>query len=192
MKRALILIFIMIPCITTFSNCQVKKNTTTNSVKGAESTKAEQKKQRLSGKVTITYSYCGGAAPTEEMMTELAKPQPYVGKVFYVRKGNRNTLASKIVTHFTTDSLGAFSVQLPAGTWSLIQEEQVKEINSSKYKNTASQQVDMDCLKKWWSEPYEIIEIKDSAITDLQFSFHRRCFIDSDLPCINYTGPYPP
>lgn len=182
----------MISCITSFSNCQVKKHTMADSEKREDSTYANRKKQILSGKVMITYSYCGGAAPTEEMLAALAKPQPYVGKVFYVRKGNRNTLASEIVTRITTDSIGAFSVELAAGTWSLIQEEQVKEIDSNNYKNTATHQVDMDCLRKWWSEPYEIIEIKDSAITDLHFSFHRRCFINSDIPCFNYTGPYPP
>lgn len=192
MRRALAMVAIFINCIFSFSNCQVSRHPNADSEKPSDRSSAEKKMQRVSGLVTITSSYCGGAAPSEEMLMELAKPKPYVGKVFYVRKGNRNTLASEIILRFTTDSNGAFSIALPAGTWSLIQEEQVREIKNSDYPNTASHQVEMDCLRKWWSEPYQVIEVKNSAITDLHFSFHRRCFIASDIPCIRYTGPMPP
>ena len=44
----------------------------------------------IKGKVTQTWSYCGGAAPTEEILEQCARPQPYNGKVFFLRKGKVN------------------------------------------------------------------------------------------------------
>src|SRR5687767_12559298 len=45
----------------------------------------------VSGKVEHTYSYCGGARPSPEMLAEYQTPKPFGGKKFYVRKGKVNT-----------------------------------------------------------------------------------------------------
>ena len=51
---------------------------------------------------------------------------------------------------------------------------------------------DEKCLKAWWAKPYYLLEVKDKDISDLNFTFHHRCFVPGDIPCINYIGPMPP
>ncbi|MCC6371738.1 MAG: hypothetical protein IT236_12085, partial [Bacteroidia bacterium] len=46
--------------------------------------------------------------------------------------------------------------------------------------------------KEWWSKAYFVLEIKDKNIDGLEFNFHHKCFIEGDVPCLNYTGPMPP
>lgn len=146
----------------------------------------------ISGKVTQTSTYCGGAEPSEEILAEYSKAKPYNGKTFYVRKGNTNTLKGKIILSFKADENGKFSFQLPPGIYSIIQETQVKEIKTMDYKKNGSLPADPICLKNWWVKPYYILEIKDKDVIDLHFKFHHPCFVSGDIPCIQYTGPMPP
>jgi hypothetical protein len=145
----------------------------------------------IKGKVTQTFSYCGGAAPSKEMIDNLAKPVAYPGKKFFVRRGKINSTENKIVKSFISDSIGEFSIDLPAGTYSIIQEEQVNEIKAS-HLIKENLEVDSACLQKWWSEPYYILEVNGKNKEPLNFNFHHRCFISSDIPCISYHGPMPP
>lgn len=146
----------------------------------------------ISGKVTQTSTYCGGAAPSEEILAEYSKAKPYAGKTFYIRKGNTNTLKSKIILSFKADEKGNFSFLLPPGIYSIIQEAQVKEINAKDYNKSGSFQADVTCLKNWWLKPYYTLEVKDKDVTELHFKFHHPCFVSNDIPCIQYTGPMPP
>ena len=68
----------------------------------------------ISGKVTQTnsYSYRGGIAPSQETIDQIRKeneegaiPRSFPGELFYIRKGNTNTLQSKILLSFCTDEL---------------------------------------------------------------------------------------
>ena len=149
-------------------------------------------KYTVSGKVTRTSSYCGGAAPSEEILAGYANPSPYSGKTFYVRKGNTNDIKKAVVLKFKADSSGSFSFQLSPGIYSIIQEEQVKALALKKYSSTEFIQVDQSCLKSWWKKPYMILTIKDKDIVDLNFNFYHACFISGDIPCMNYNGPMPP
>ena len=146
----------------------------------------------IRGKVTHTSSYCGGAAPSEEILAEYSKAKPYAGKTFYIRKGNTNTLKSKVILSFKADEKGNFSFQLPPGVYSIIQEAQVKEVNAKDYNKNGNFQADAACLKNWWLKPYYILEIKDNDVSELHFKFHHQCFVPDDIPCIQYIGPMPP
>ncbi len=146
----------------------------------------------ISGKVTQTSTYCGGAEPSEEILAEYSKEKPYAGKTFYIRKGNINALNSKIILSFKADENGKFSFQLPPGIYSIIQEAQVKEIKAEDYNKKESLQTDVSCLKNWWFKPYYVLEIKDKDISGLHFKFHHPCFVSGDIPCIQYIGPMPP
>lgn len=146
----------------------------------------------VSGLVTRTMAYCGGAAPGEEMLMEYRKPRPYAGKIFYIREGSTNNTVAKIILQFTTDSAGRFSFQLPQGTYAIIQQEQTIPLRPENYRSNATHRYDMDCLLDWWKQPYYLLQITSEPVQGLLFTFHRRCFIESDLPCIEYTGPRPP
>jgi len=145
----------------------------------------------ISGKVTQTSSYCGGARPPEEMLKRLATPVVFPGKKFYIRKGKINNTKAKIVKSFVTDSTGSFSIRLAPGTYSIILEEQVHKIRSGDY-TKKYQVVDNRCLQEWWAKPYYLVEVKDENVSELTFNFHNRCYITSDIPCITYKGPLHP
>ena len=102
-----------------------------------------------------------------------------------------NNTKTKIITSFTTDSAGVFSVQLVPGTYSIILEEQLDEIKKDDY-STKYQLVDNECLQEWWAKPYYLLEVRDNHIILLNFNFAHQCYINNDLPCINYTGPRHP
>lgn len=145
----------------------------------------------VSGSVRQTSSYCGGANPPKELLQQLATPMPYPGKTFYIKKGAVNDLTMPVVTSFTTDSNGHFSTRLPAGTYAILVKEQLTEINAADYQtNTLS--VDKECLAAWWKKPYYLLEIKQQEVASLNFVFHHRCYISSDIPCITYHGPMAP
>jgi hypothetical protein len=144
----------------------------------------------VSGKVEKTFAYCGGARPSKEVLENLQSPVAYAGKKFYIREGRINTTSAKIVASFVTDSAGNFKVSLKPGTYSIIVEEQLNTIKASDLQTTELK-VDEQCLKQWWSKPLQVIQVK-GVVNNLKFSFHQRCFIGSDIPCISYTGPTPP
>ncbi len=141
----------------------------------------------ISGKVTQTFPYCGGARPTKEILERLATPAVFANKKFYIRRGKINSTTAKIIKSFITDSSGGFSIQLQPGTYSIILEEQLYKIKEEHYKKP-NQRVDIKCLTKWWAKPYYLLKVENNNIADLKFNFQRRCFIDSDIPCIYYTG----
>jgi hypothetical protein len=66
------------------------------------------------GTIMNTQSYCGGARPPQELLTELATPKPYGNRslVFY------NTVSKKEYG-FNTDEHGHYEVELPLGKYEL-------------------------------------------------------------------------
>lgn len=142
------------------------------------------------GSVQQSFSYCGGAKPTQEIIDNFAKLQPFKNKTFFIKKGKINSINNKIVAKFTTDSLGNFSIKLPKGTYSILVEEQIKEIKAEDY-NTKFQTINNECLQKWWKKPYYLLIVKKKNIP-LKFIFNHRCYINSDIPCITYIGPRHP
>lgn len=154
------------------------------------SSKLSSKKYAVSGTVTQTRAYCGGARPPDEVFVMLATPRPYPGKKFYVIQGTVNSDQRKVMLSFTSDSLGNFRFRLPPGRYSIIMEEQAKALNPSDYK-TEFITADEECMKEWWAKPYYSLEVKKVPVKQLQFEFRKRCFIPLDIPCLQYIGPAP-
>ena len=145
----------------------------------------------VTGIVTQTYSYCGGAAPPKQLLDQLATPVAYAGKKFYIRPGKTNSAKIKTVKSFTTNSAGEFSFRLSPGTYAIILEEQLHKIKAGDYAKQ-DRSVDEKCLQQWWVKPYYVLEVKGRNTNGLNFNFHHPCFISNDIPCITYNGPMPP
>lgn len=188
MKNYRPLIFIL----SFFSLTLFAQTTKKQTRKDIVTTAVISKKINISGSVMQTSSYCGGAEMPPEMLEEYSKPYPYNGKVFYIRKGKVNTTKEGVVLSFTVNALGKFAFQLPPGTYSMIQEPQLKALNLKNYQISGFTSADADCLKKWWITPYYILEVKDKEISNLNFEFHHPCFVSGDIPCIQYEGTMPP
>jgi hypothetical protein len=192
MNRSVIILLSLILFSSVIAQVKKTVRIKTNGVKQTISAKSFLDKYNVSGGVKQTTNYCGGAQISPEMMDGYSTPRPYGGKVFYIRKGKTNNLKEPVVLSFTVDTSGKFSFQLPPGTYSIIQEQQLKEIKMSDYTNTQFIDADEACLKNWWIKPYHILEIKNKDISKLNFEFYHPCFITSDIPCLRYTGPMPP
>ena len=145
----------------------------------------------VTGIVTQTFSYCGGAAPPKHLLDKLAVPVAYAGKKFYIRPGKTNSVKIKTIKSFTTNDAGEFSFRLSPGIYAIILEEQLHKIKAGDY-TKQDQSVDEKCLQQWWVKPYYVLEVKGKNINRLNFNFHHPCFISSDIPCITYNGPMPP
>lgn len=146
----------------------------------------------VSGKIMQTSQYCGGARPSEEMLKSYETPRPYISKVLYIKAGVTNNPKEKVVLKFKSDSSGKFSFQLKPGTYCILQEEQVKAFNSKDYISSNTYSYDLACIKAWWKKPLKVITVKDASVKNLRFDFFKACFMQSDMPCITYTGPMPP
>jgi hypothetical protein len=158
------------------------------------SSPTEEKKltQTISGTITTSGSYCGGVAPSEEILQNAQAKRPLSGFMVYVRKGAENKLLSCIVDSASTDSNGKYSFELKPGEYVLLQKEQ---LNNDVYKLYAASkwlQVDVDCMKLWWKKGISTITVENENIESLNFHFQKRCFIPLGIPCLRYSGPYPP
>ncbi|MGE0567341.1 MAG: hypothetical protein AB7O73_05275 [Bacteroidia bacterium] len=146
----------------------------------------------VSGKITKTSTYCGGAAPSPEILKSYRTPQPYVGKELFIKKGDTNNLKEPILIKIAADSEGKFQFDLPDGNYVLLQKEQTEKLNYSKFDFGKYYHLNKGCLDNWWLKPLMKIKIEGKNISGLDFNFHRRCFQQTDVPCITYNGPMPP
>ncbi len=77
----------------------------------------------VKGTIEYNSNYCGGAAPPQELLDELAIYRNAVNEKYYIRKGNTNTPFTPVFSSFTTDSSGNYSVYLPIGNYAVISQE---------------------------------------------------------------------
>ncbi len=149
-------------------------------------------KQTISGTVTTSGSYCGGVAPSNEMLQDVQATRPMNGFMIYVKKGSENKLSSCIVDSICTDSNGNYSLDLRPGKYVLLQKEQLNKHIFEKYKSSKSMQVDLDCMQLWWKKGLASIIVGTDRLDSLNFHFQKRCFVPLSIPCLRYTGHYPP
>jgi hypothetical protein len=164
------------------------------SPKTSSEKKTETSKTYLvSGTITQTQSYCGGARPPEDLLKKMQSPRPYPGKKIYFRKGQNNSLDMISLKEAISDSTGHFQVNLASGTYCIVEEDQVKELDMAGFKKKYLNQylvADESCLKQWWSKCFMTVEVGATDKTDLNINFHFPCFTKG-LPCVKYTGPLP-
>jgi hypothetical protein len=138
--------------------------------------------------ITITepVPYCGGAAPTEEMLN---RTNPVSGNfvLVHVETGEKTIVTSES---------GILRLQLNVGNYIL--KETFKDVSFEQFMNDIPQSGRSikpgteDCYKKWWSTNLSEFEIlPDSPRLYLQCSLYRACYTGNN-PCDIYTGPYPP
>ena len=144
----------------------------------------------VEGRITTSSNYCGGAAPDPDMLRELQTPRGFYGKQLYVRKGKSNDLSMPIIDTIVADSGGYFKIQLPAGTYTIISDLHLDQsiLNRDFGGNIM---VTPGCLENWWNKGLQTITV-EGDISGNDFHFTDRCFVPLDIPCLQYTGPYPP
>lgn len=104
MKKALLIVLM----VAVFSSC----TSTTSSVT-----------MTISGKIDNNSEYNGGAPPPQELLDALAVYHSSANQLFYVRNATNYAPFTPIVTTFTTDANGNYSLNLPVGTYAIVSQE---------------------------------------------------------------------
>lgn len=148
---------------------------------------------KVEGTLTRSSQYCGGIHPSREEEQELTSPKPLFTKV-YVRKGKKNSTKTPIFDSTETDEKGHYEFRLPPGDYVIIMpiQKNKKIISTLKKMRSKTLQVNMLCVQGWWNGGLHKVKVTDKNISGLDHQFHHRCFIPYPIPCIDYTGPYPP
>jgi hypothetical protein len=148
--------------------------------------------------LTTTRSYCGGARPPQEMLDELASPQPLAGKFVFIRKGTiNNPLDEALVAQGTTDAMGRFEFSVQPGDYYLVFEEKKDNQYSGdlllKYKTATSNYsaIDSLCVSEWMKQPDLLMQVAANSKNNFSLNLHVPCSWDI-IPCIEYRGPLPP
>lgn len=147
----------------------------------------------VSGTLTTSQSYCGGAAPTPEMEAWYSQQRPLQCAV-YVRKGATNDPSQPLVDSTVTDTSGRFTFRLPPGDYTLITDEQRDPaiLTTIAALESPTLSVDTACLRRWFTEGTFQLKGLSADTSGLSRNFHKRCFVPYSMGCLGYSGPYPP
>ena len=140
------------------------------------------------GTVSYLQPYCGGAAPTPEMVARQNILQPSRAFILHFKKGSRNSGGSKIIQTVTTNETGYFEVRLPKGEYCV-----VEDYKSKPFVIPADKQFtvwDTTCLKKAYEScDYQLKVIAANKDT-IKLIYRNTCFYSPK--CGSYNGPMPP
>ncbi len=144
----------------------------------------------VSGSITQTHAYCGGIRPPDSQLKELRTPRALPGKKLYIKTGSENTASTQVIRELVADSAGHFRLQLPSGTYCIVEKEQVSKLDLDNFrkKKTNYMELDESCLQQWWAKCQLSFEVKAADQTDLQINFYFPCETNG-IPCMRYTGP---
>jgi hypothetical protein len=140
----------------------------------------------VTGKITYTSEYCGGAAPSEDLLKLLETPKPFAYKRMYYRPGKYNHAKVKAAS-IVTDSLGFFKVKLSANDYVFFDENKLKVLVIPQ--NTIYEIYDTACLKATYIAGDFKVNKKQKNKKVL-YNYHIYCTYHK--PCVSYSGPLPP
>ena len=143
----------------------------------------------LKGYVTTTQNYCGGAAPSPELLADLATPKPLAHKVLYIKLGAQNNSKSVVLKKVISDDSGRFVVQLRVGqTYCFIEDWKAQPFVLPQ--NTETVVWDIHCLRQRYAQADYVIRVKKKDNSTLAINYVIPCFYAPY--CGTYTGPLPP
>src|SRR5713226_3214179 len=144
----------------------------------------------ISGTVVQTSDYCGGMAPTDEMLESLRKEKPFPEKELFVRIGTVNKYSSRVLQRFVSDAAGRFKISLPPGIYCVIEASKKDELKlpaTTKGNAPADQSsaTDEDCLEKWYRTCDKTLKIGKQNLKGVVIQFHHTC----KPPCVTGGPP---
>lgn len=109
-----------------------------------------RKKIKISGTVTYTHIYKGGARPTDEILQQCCSPQLYADKKLYLKEN----YYSKVIYTLQTDSAGRFNACVRPGKYKLYLNN---DFNTEK--SNALNAGKGDEQMQWLTDPYFEMEV---------------------------------
>ena len=145
-------------------------------------------RRTVSGRVVQTSEYCGGAAPTEEMLESLRKEKPFPHKELFIRAGTLNKYSRPIVQKFTSDAEGSFKIALPPGDYCVVDASKKDELKipATAKGNPKEGESRAACLQKWYRACDKTLTVGKQNLKGVVIKFHHPC----NPPCS--TGGPPP
>lgn len=193
------IIFLFLICISFSGFSQTRKNRKVVK-KAVKTTIKSQEKLKptstvlITGKITETRQYCGGAPPPQSMLDEYNTPKPVANYKLYIRQ-NINDISTPAYKEIITDSLGNFTVFLEYGSYSVVdsrkKDKQTYLDLVAKYKKATNVtgSIDENCLKTHFRESDFRIDVMPDSKT-VEHNYFRTCNY-SGAPCVEFTGPMP-
>lgn len=126
---------------------------------------------KVKGKILHTADYCGGAAPSEEIIKNLATEKPLANTQLFLKAGNSDLRDKPILQTLTTDANGNFELSVAAGTYSLVVREKTQDFSKgimAKFGNTP------ECIS-WQNSPNIVIVVKKSSKKAITYKTHIDC-----------------
>jgi hypothetical protein len=150
------------------------------------SAQQHQKKYSVKGTATQTSDYCSGAYMPEREK-ELQTPKPLSGKKIFIKQGSANSNKRKVTKETETDSLGNFEINLPAGTYCIVEEYKTKPLVIPKSNENIN--FDIECIKREWKKADYVLHIVNENVMGIKINYVHHC--PWSQPCSQYTGPLP-
>jgi hypothetical protein len=150
--------------------------------------KKQKVKFQVTGSILETRSYCGGAEPSPELLAQCNTPKGVPLAKLYVKKGDSNKEKSTVIDSIFADNEGKFLVNLPAGTYCLVEDWKTKKFVLPE--GNEMQTVDSTCYRNRYNACDYQLTVTDKNIDSVKIIFHRNC--SWSQPCIDYHGPLPP
>lgn len=150
-------------------------------------------KYKVSGTLTSSSNYCGGAAPSKEQLAWHRTPRPHQ-TVVYVKSAGDPHWEQTLIDSTATDENGYFELWLEPGEYTILTAEQNDKNHLSNVLSCGNNYVlvDEDCVREWFAKGLFQVSVSNEFVEDLNHNFYSRCFVPYAIPCLDYTGPYPP
>lgn len=140
------------------------------------------------GTVSHIQPYCGGAAPSPEILANLKKPVPSPNFVLHFKKGSANNEKEKVITTVTTNANGYFEVLLPKGEYCIVEDYKGKPFAIPAPANYTTW--DTTCLKNAYAGCDYKLNVATKTRDTIKLVYRGHCFYSPK--CGRYEGPMPP
>lgn len=125
----------------------------------------------VKGNIMHTRTYCGGAAPSEDMIDNMKKEIPFANHKFVIKKGTGDLASQTVFKEISTDEKGNFSIALPKGTYSVFIIEKTQDYE----KGMMAQFGRSEGCKKWKNAPDFVITVTKKIKAVQTFKMHLGC-----------------
>jgi hypothetical protein len=145
---------------------------------------------------TFTESYCGGAAPPDFLLRELATPKPLSETEIFIRQGTENDVTVPILTSAETDKDGLVQFTLLPGDYLVVLNDKKDNrtyneiLQNYSQKTDYSEAVDKHCLDRWLTTPEIVLHVQERSLNTFRLNIHKPCPWAS-IPCVQCNWRYP-
>jgi hypothetical protein len=136
------------------------------SQKNATATSETSSAMKVSLSVTISSDYCGGAAPSDEMIAELKQPKQFSNQKCYITTSKASKELPSDMTLLTSSASGTIEASLETGTYFVYLAEKISAKHNTKDRSAT------ECMQ-WKTTPNGSFTVgSDKRIA---FNLHKTC-----------------